>query len=549
MKKVLFAILMFFVGFQVSYAKNYIDSIDMDIYLDEYGNANIKEVWYVEGSDGTEWYKVFNNVGNMKLSNFTVSMDGNPLTLKKWNVDESLEQKKGYYGINYTKGGFELCFGKCDYRKHVFTLNYTLSNVIFNTSDAQVLYNNLIDRLSNVDFDNFSVQVSSFYQFPNDLDVWGYGYEGYAYVEDGKIKMSNEGDMDGNYAVLLVKFPLNTFQTTNEYSQFSTFNTVLERAEEGSYNNSKSITIIVFIIFCLFAIAIPVSLILLNRYIGYGYINNKKINKNDVKYFRDIPCNKDIYYANALIWLNKFTNKKSAETNIIGAIILKWIKMNKVTVKKDDKDKVSLILNNEILLDNELEAKLFGMMNKASDNGVLSAKDFEKWVKKNYMEFLALFTKIKDKGINDLREKGHIYHRKNRKECKKEFVMDDILYEEAIKLYGLKKFLDDFSTINTKQAIEVHLWNEYLMFAYLFGIADKVMKQFKHLYPEIVVEMNEVMGVDFETLIILNHFSTRSIEAANSARIAAQNYSAGGGGFSSFGGGGGSFGGGGGGSR
>ena len=38
----------------------------------------------------------------------------------------------------------------------------------------------------------------------------------------------------------------------------------------------------------------------------YGYKDNKKIDKNNTPIFRDIPCNKDIYYANTLIYLNKF---------------------------------------------------------------------------------------------------------------------------------------------------------------------------------------------------------------------------------------------------
>ena len=48
------------------------------------------EIWNVKGSDGTEWYKVLNNMGNMELSNFKVSMDGSSLKYKVWDVDESL---------------------------------------------------------------------------------------------------------------------------------------------------------------------------------------------------------------------------------------------------------------------------------------------------------------------------------------------------------------------------------------------------------------------------------------------------------------------------
>ena len=98
--------------------------------------------------------------------------------------------------------------------------------------------------------------------------------------------------------------------------------------------------------------------------------------------------------------------------------------------------------------------------------------------------------------------------------------------------------------MKNKEAIEVKLWDEYLTFAYLFGMADKVAKQFKDLYPEVVREM-EANNLDYGTFIYINSLSNRTVHAASAARQAAESYSGGGGGFSSGGGGGGSFGGGG----
>ena len=41
---------------------------------------------------------------------------------------------------------------------------------------------------------------------------------------------------------------------------------------------------------------------------------------------------------------------------------------------------------------------------------------------------------------------------------------------------GLKKFLKEFSQISKKEPIEVKLWDQYLMYAQIFGIAEQVMK-------------------------------------------------------------------------
>ena len=101
--------------------------------------------------------------------------------------------------------------------------------------------------------------------------------------------------------------------------------------------------------------------------------------------------------------------------------------------------------------------------------------------------------------------------------------------------------------MDTKEVMEVKLWDQYLMIAYLFGMADKVAKQLKNLYPKELKALED-QGIDLGTIIYINNLSSMSVHAATAARAAAQSYSGGGGGFSSGGGGGGSFGGGGGGS-
>ena len=556
MKKVfIFVLMLLIMPINVS-ASNKIYSIDIDVNINEDGSANITEVWDVDGSDGTEWYKVIKNLGNMDLFNFKVSMDGRMLTYKDWDVNESLSQKKGYYGINRISDGLELCFGKYDYDRHKFVLNYKLTNFVFNTDDSQIIYFNFIDRLSDVNFDDFSVTISSYYNFPDTLDVWGYGYKGYAYVKDGKIEMSNESDMDNKYVVLLAKFPLNTFATDNSYTDYNTFDYVYNRAEEGAfeYNYNTIISYVVGIICYIIFVILPFGFVGFAIYSsiqsGYGYKNNKKIDKNNVPMFRDIPCNKDIYYANTLIKLNNFGYK---ESNILGAIILKWVRNDKVVFKNEkvgifNKETSVIDLTRDVTFDNELETKLFKMMKKASKDGILEAKELEKWCKNNYDEFLGLFNRMVNDTINSLKSDGHIYRRVNKDECKKKNVMDDKIYEDSIQLYGLKKYLEEFSRMDTKEVMEVKLWDEYLMFAYLFGIASQVAKQLKDMYPEVIEQMQN-QNFDYDTLLFVNNISMRSVSAATSARRAAESYSSGGGGFSSGGGGGGSFGGGGGGSR
>ena len=554
-KKIILFLMFMLVPFSVKADTIY--KVDMNININEDGSADVQEIWDVKASGGSEWYKSMLNMDGIELTDFKVSMDNQELTYKTWNPDESLSAKKGYYGINYVSNGLELCFGKYDFKRHTFTLTYKLSNFVFNTSDSQITYFTLMPSIT---ANAFSATISSYYEFPDTLDVWGYGYKGYAYVKDGKIYMINEEGLYNDYVTMLVKFPQETFKTDFSVDRFESFDDVYNMAEDGTfdydyddnYEKPSLFERIIDFITTMFPILIAAFFAIIGIKAGiesgYGYVNNKKIDKKNTPMFRDIPCNKDIYYANALVSLNGFAN--TSNTNILGAIILKWVKENKISFKTEvkgmfNKETGIIDMTKQNTFDNPLEEKLFDYMYKASVDGYLESKELEKWCRKNYEKFFDLIKKFESTEINKLKGEGHIYKRTNKAECKKRNVMDDKIYDDSCKLYGLKLYLDEFSRMDTKEVMEVHLWDEYLMFAYLFGTASKVAKQLKNLYPQEFTEYTANSGVNLDTIVFINDISVRSVNAASSARSAAQSYSSGGGGFSSGGGGGGSFGGGG----
>lgn len=561
MKKIIFTLVLFLVPSII--LANEINNIDMKIYVDNNGTAHVTEEWTTKLNEGTEGYKPYYNLGKSKISNFKVSMNGKEYTYNSdYDINASFNEKKYKNGFHYIDNGVELCFGITNYGKNTYTLSYDISNFVVNTSDNyQMIYWTLFPYDYNPSPERVYIKIYSDFKYADTLDVWGYGkYGAPTYVYDGYIEMDSESTVTSSeYMTILVKFPENTF--TLDTAVDKTFDEYLNMANEGAttYKVQKKnffqkllsyipVLISIFIPFAIVFIAIRSSIVN-----GYGYKNNKVINKKETPLFRDIPCNKDIYYANTLTKLNNeiFTGYK--ETNIFGAIILKWVKENKVkfinqTKGVFDKETSSIDLTLNPTFDNVLEKELFDIMHEASIDGILETKELEKWCNKNYSKFFNLFERINTVEIHKLKNDNHIYNRTDKNECKKKNVMDDTIYEDSTKLYGLKKFLDEFSKIDTREVLEVHIWDEYLMFAYIFGIADKVAKQLKNLYPEVLEDPNNY--IDLDTILYINYLSNRSVNAASTARSRAESYSstgAGGGGFSSGGGGGGSFGGGGGG--
>ena len=117
--------------------------------------------------------------------------------------------------------------------------------------------------------------------------------------------------------------------------------------------------------------------------------------------------------------------------------------------------------------------------------------------------------------------------------------VDDSMMKEAEEMYGLKKFLLEFTLIREREPIEVHLWNEYLMYAQIFGIAKEVASQFEKLYPEVIEDMGGY-GYDFSDVLFIYTISRSGMSSARSAaNFASSGSSFSGGGGGSFGGGGG----------
>ena len=110
--------------------------------------------------------------------------------------------------------------------------------------------------------------------------------------------------------------------------------------------------------------------------------------------------------------------------------------------------------------------------------------------------------------------------------------------EELGEVAGLKKYLEDFTLISEREIAESVIWKEYMVYATLFGIADKVMEQFKNVYPEKIQEFDTY---NRNRLITYSYYRSMHRSAHRAAQL---KRSGGGGGSSSFGGGGGLSGGG-----
>ena len=479
MKKILFLILCFFAGIGIVNASS-IDSINMDIVLDEYGTATITETWKAYVNQGTEGWHPYYNLADSNIRVIEASMDGVSFEVEDyWNESRTLSEKAykaGIYQVNNDET--DVVFGISNYGNHTYKIVYEITNFVKETTDSQIIYWQLFPYDFSSQPGRVDIKVTGPNDFPDTIDVWGYGkYGALCYVDNGAIYMSTDGESiaTDEYLTLLAKFPLETFNLSSKLD--NDFNHYYEMAQEGAEVYKEPGTTMADIIGGI--IAFVGNIIVWGLVIaGLSRVSNKsKINytfgevgktlpkDRDINSFRDIPCNKDIYRA---FWVADTYGLIKSKNDFLGVVLLKWIYDGNVTVQTNTKKKVfkdkkeDVIIFNKEPDANEHERNLYRYMLEASIDGVLEKDEFKKWCKNHYSKVLNWFDNVETYEYGKLSsDKQYIDNvmTKGMFGSEKQVVgATELLNEKAAHMAGLKKFFKEFDNMGDKQAIEVNIW-------------------------------------------------------------------------------------------
>ena len=221
-----------------------------------------------------------------------------------------------------------------------------------------------------------------------------------------------------------------------------------------------------------------------NRNFDFGKEGVKLPNYADIPLFRDIPCDDDLYRAYWVAYEYNIIDFNESRNGLIGAILLKLLKENRIKIIPNEENNHNYGIDISMLeyTDNVAENEFIDMLKKsAGENLIIENDEFKDWCNSNYLIVDRFYTKVIRYETRNLIKDGYI--KQIRKGRKIKNVVDSKLKQEAINLYGLKKFLASYSLIDERKIKEVHIWDEYLIYAQLFGMADKVSDQLSKIYP------------------------------------------------------------------
>ena len=535
-----------------AFSANTVDEIRVTVTLAQDGSALFQEVWNVHAESGTELYVSREDLREMQISDLAITDEtGRSFTvLGRWDINASRKEKEGKCGIVNTSRGVEICWGFGEYGDHTFNVSYRISNVVTAYTDYDAFHFQVVPE--GIAPRKASVTIIAPQSLNEDNSrIWGFGFDGeIGYDEGVVVAKSNKRLGEYNSVIELLRFDKGIFepQVSRDYS----FDQVLDRAMEGAdFSESDDVFGKIFAIFTTILFAIAFALPLFFNVSANARRKRKKLfgmKDKDVPWNRDVPYEGDIVEAFTVADDLGFGDKNG---NIASAIIMRMIYKSVLWAQKDADENIILGFNcGEELTGDEWPdsaKRLYRLLYTASgEDHILQPNEFSNWAGMNKQQF---FNWSNDIG-SDGRKRLSTDSLASKSMWGTSLQYSDKGKQEAKKLYGFRRFLQEFTLIGERSTPEVSLWQDYMVFGALFGIADKVGKELKEINPtlyEQLVPMGSATVTTLDTWNLSNMLS-RNIENARAAQQAALERSArsagGFGGHTSIGGGGGFSGGG-----
>ena len=523
-------------------ARPQLHDLNIQVVLSKNGDAHITEIRKMSiDSEGTECYIPIGDLNGSYIQDFMVTDESEQpyANIGDWDVSQSRSWKAGKCGIVTKHHGYELCWGLGDSGERTYITSYTVTNLLKGYEDADGFnYMFIAQGMSPLpDHVKLTIEPEDSIQFTaENTGIWGFRYNGEISFMNYQIVAESSEPFEGRSAmIVMARFNKGMFDPADVRE--GSFEQVKEFAFDGSdYTSSndewtwEDTLILLFLIFSFFFLPLVGGI----WYVLYIWYARRKV-KKDLLWYRDIPFGGDLQEANKAI--NAYKYMGADYNNLLSACILKLIDMGGISIEQQTNEKgkttSNFVIHEMEDIDKQpvLLRQVHNIFKKAAGKDtILEPKELKSWMKDTYNQGAT------DSFIQILHAKTAISNYKGR-------------LDEVRQLFGLKKFLKEFSLLDERHVQEVSLWKDYMIYATLFGIADQVIKDMKKINPE-YFNMDQVANqmADNRTLptIYSTMHSSTTRAAMNKAEREAQASarSSGHGGHSSWSGGGGFSGGG-----
>lgn len=518
-----------------------LDRIDLEISIDENGDAHIKESWNANVTSGSEASKSLIHLNGSEVSDFEVHNESGKQykLMQPWDSEKNRIDKFTSCGLmERMSGDVSLFWGLGDYGTRAYILDYNISNFVKKCRDAQFTYFTLVAPGTRP----YPKKIKATISVPDNVDtelieVYGYGFEGEQQVTKGSNQIVLESYdrkmTPDSYMVVLIKFNSNSFNTT--LSSNKGFQEILTEANEGqglgvvtqpvSLKNivSKLIVLIIAVLIVMYIMSTIRMRKRLKNELGLPvkFIFDKST--KELKTLEEVePCDilkngdsVNLIYEIYTIGLQYRLIQNSY--SIFGAMIIRWILNGNVILNSGTDDgqgngQVELILVKEPSSTASFEVELYKMLAEISDDNSnrIDTKDIERWFRENHNRFTEWADEIIRSESRVLQDKGlcNVIAVGGRIQKKIDFIeykTTEQLSNRANEIQGFKRYIKEMHKLskgNTVEAID-----NYIVYAQLFNITNILFEQI-----ELIKKDNNLVGESF--------YQSLSVKEANSMLIA-----------------------------
>ncbi len=492
-------------------------------------------------SEGTECYIGLGGMGESEVRDLQVTDETGIQyeNVGSWDIDRSRSWKAGKCGIVTKRGGYEVCWGLGDSGERTYVTSYTITGLVRSHPDADAIRHVFLDADVSPKPDECHLTIEaeedSVRFTEENSGIWGFRFGGELGFDNGKMVAYNTESFGSSGALyIMCRFDKGLFEPW--YQVEETFEAKKNEAFEGSdyvggYGDDEMTGEDVFALIMLVLGFFVVPVVGGIWYFVYVWRARKKAFK-DLLWYRDIPLKGNLQQANDM--LNAYRYFGTDYNNLLSACVLKLIDMGAISIESrlnaKGKSEQNFVIHELPHVDDQplLLRKIHNIFKDAAGSDtILEPRELKSFMRSSKNE------SITDSFINTLHTKTGITHYKDR-------------LDEVRQVFGLKKFLQEFSLLDERHVQEVALWKDYMIYATLFGIADQVIKDMKAINPE-YFNMDQVANqmADNMTLPMIRSTLLNSTSRAVANKAAREARASGRGGHSSWGGGGGGFSGGG----
>lgn len=226
--------------------------------------------------------------------------------------------------------------------------------------------------------------------------------------------------------------------------------------------------------------------------------NKRKLKSfyRECNFFRDVP-NKGIFQVTYVL-AKEYGLWKTDYKNLITSAILQMLLSKNLLSKNENDGKYYLVLKtapSDIVL-----KELFDILTYAAKDNMLETEELKKYILGHPEIFENFFYVLKEEGKKELRIMG-AYATKGIE------VLEDLSElgkKELEEVYGLKKFLHEFTLVDIKGIDETIIWEHLLVYAAMFGEADRLYKQIKNIVPINLEMINFIANIK---ILYFNNFT------------------------------------------